>query len=92
MDLFSKTITSTGVIIASIMALVLVEAMKRAIKVFRIVREAARSFRVAAARIREEAVANVGEEAVAIVMEEAISTGETAKNFSIVATDIGSLG
>ena len=84
MDLFSKTITSTGVIIASIMALVLVEAMKRAIKVFRIVREAARSFRVAAAGIREEAVA--------IVMEEAISTGETAKNFSIVATDIGSLG
>ena len=84
MDLFSKTITSTGVIIASIMALVLVEAMKRAIKVFRIVRETARSFRVAAAGIREEAVANVG--------EEAVSTGETVKNSSIVATDIGSLG
>ena len=84
MDLFSRTIASTGIIIASIMALVLVEAMRRATKVFRIVREATRNFGEAAASIREETVASV--------VEEAINTGETTKNSSIVATDIDSLG
>ena len=84
MDLFSKTIASVGIIIASIMALVLVEAMRRATKVFRIAREAIRNF--------GEAITGIREEAVVSVVEEAISTGETTKNSSIVATDIGSLG
>ena len=61
MDLFSVTIASTEVIIASIMALVLVEAIKRAAKVFRIVEEATRSFGEAADGIREEFITSVVE-------------------------------
>ena len=84
MDLFFRIIASTGVVITSIMALVLAEAIKKAIKVFRIIKGVVRSFMEAAARIREKAVASV--------VEEVVNIAEPTKNSSIVATDIDSLG